>query len=267
MRKTILSLTLILTFVSVGAAQDLTFSKTKDASVKLPREVAVNLMLTDSQILIKSKKVSKKIPAIDTEIPYSSIEAMSHELSNRHRVQEGAALVGLSPAAGLILMTTKTKGHWLVIEHHEGDAKQLTVLRLDKSEYENVIAALEARTDKKVALLDAKTSPFNPTLRSKDVDEVVPFRMDKVVAALKPAMESVACKVTHETANRVECKRKGVITSERTGLGNGKITAKLEARGEQTRVRIRSHKVHRGARRNWSTPIYQEMMENLQTPA
>lgn len=90
-----LSLTLILALVSAGLAQDVTFSKTKYSSVKQPKEADVNLSITDSKILIKGKKVSKKVLAIDMEISYSSIDAMSYELASRHRVAEGGALMWL----------------------------------------------------------------------------------------------------------------------------------------------------------------------------
>lgn len=249
-------------------AQDVTFSKTRFSSVKQPKEADVNLSITGSKILIKGKSKGKKVSGIDMEIPYASIDAMSYELASRHRLKEGAVVMLASLGAGAVVMVTKTKSHWLDIEYHEGDAKQSTVLRLDKSEYMGVILALEARTGKHIAVLNAKTSPLNPTAESKDMDGVIPFGMDKVVAALKPAMESEGCKLTEVTASRIECKR-GRGGSERTGNGGEKVTATLEAKGEQTRVRIRTGKgaVGRIGKRNWSTPIYVEMMKGLQRPA
>jgi hypothetical protein len=194
--------------------------------------------------------------------PYSSIDEMSYEYATRHRVAEGASVMVLSLGAGAILMATKTKSHWLAIVYHEGETKQTTVLQLDKSEYEAVIAALEARTGKKIAVLESKSSQLNPTAESKDMDEMVPFGTDRIVAALKPAMESVGCKVTAVKASSVECKRaRG--GDERTGYGGEKVIASLETKGDQTRVRIATHK----GSKNWSTSIYQEMMKNLQPPA
>ncbi|MGB0034321.1 MAG: hypothetical protein WBP79_02465 [Candidatus Acidiferrales bacterium] len=251
----------LLMFVPSGMAQDVTFSKTRYSSVKQPKEAEVALTITDSKILIKGKEVN----GIDMEIPFSSIDSMSYEVAARHRVAEGAML------GSIALMTVKTKSHWLDIEYREGDAKQLTTLRLDKSEYKKVIATLETRTGKQIATLKSNKSPFNPTAGSKDMDEVIPFRMDAVAAALKPAMESVGCNVTHATSNHLECKRewaKGRDT-ERTGAGGEKVTASLEAKGEQTRVRVSTEKGVRGrmVKRNWSTPIYNEMMKTLQKPA
>jgi len=264
----ILILALILAFVPACLAQDVTFSKTRYSSAKQPIEIGVNLSITDSKILIKSKKVTKRLPPIDMEIPYSSIDTMSYEFASRHRVQEGTAVVGLSLGAGAIIMGTKTKSYWLTINYHEADARESTVLRLDKSEYHDVIAALEAKSGKHVAVLDSKTAPLNPTAGSQDMDAVIPFGMDTVVPALKAAMESQGCKVKDVTADRIDCKRpRGA--SERTGNGGEKVTATVEAKDAQTHVRIWTGKkfTDRVRAGNWSTPIYQEMMKSLQKPA
>ena len=250
----------LLTFVPAGMAQDVTFSKTRYSSVKQPKEADVAFTVSDSKILIKGKEAN----GIALEIPFSSIDSMSYEVAARHRVAEGAMI------GSLALMTVKTKSHWLDIEYQEGGAKQLTTLRLDKSEYKKVLSTLEARTGKQIATLKSNASPFNPTAGSKDMDTVVPFRMDAVAGALKPAMESVGCNVTSATASRIECKREWVKgrDTERTGAGGEKVTANLESKGEQTRVRISTEKGVRGrmVKRNWSTPIYSEMMKSLQKP-
>jgi hypothetical protein len=57
------------------------------------------------------------------------------------------------------------------------------------------------------ATVDSKDSALVPLAGSENVDEVIPFEMDKVMVALKPAMESADCHVTEATANRIECKR------------------------------------------------------------
>ncbi|MGH9746795.1 MAG: hypothetical protein ACRD59_11880 [Candidatus Acidiferrales bacterium] len=254
----------VLALAPAGLAQDVTFNKTRYSSVKQPGEADVVLTLTDSKILIKDKKAN----GIDMEIPYSSIDSISYELATRHRVAEGAGVMALSIGAGAIVMATKTKSYWLDIEHHDGDAKELTVLRLDKSEHEQVMAALAAKSRKHIEALATKGRPLNPTVGSKDMDEVIPFGMEAVAAALKPAMESFGCNVTEAKDKRIECKRPRGY-SERTGSGAEKVTATLEAKGDQTRVRIWTGKgfVGRIGKNNWSTPIYEEMMKNLQKPA
>jgi hypothetical protein len=248
----------------VGMAENLTFNKTRFSSVKQPKETAVILSIGDSKIIIKSKETN----GIDIEIPFSSINSMSYELAVRHRVKEGAIVMVASLGAGAVLMATKSKSHWLDIEYREGDGEQTTVLHLDKSEYMGVIAALEARTGKSITKLDSKSSALNPTAGSKDVHEVIPFSMERVVNAVKLAMENEGCTVTDATPSRIECKRRRG-DSDRTGSGGEKVTAELEASGERTRVRIWTGKgfVGRVMKKNWSTPIYQEMMKGLQKQA
>jgi hypothetical protein len=268
MKKQILSIILLIS-LPAAMAQEVTFSKARYSSVKQPKESDVDLSITASKIAIKSKNKSRSkgnpAESVDMEIPFSAIDTMSYELASRHRVGEGALLMTASLGAGAILMATKTKSHWLAIESHEGEVKQVTVLRLDKSEYSRVISTLEDKTGRHIAVLDSKTSALNPTAESKNIDELVPFGMDKVVTALKSAMESEGCKVTEATGSHVECKRARGY-SERTGAGGEKVTATLEASGEKTRVRIWTGKgtMGRMQKKNWSTAVYKEMMKTLQ---
>jgi hypothetical protein len=100
------------------------------------------------------------------------------------------------------------------------------------------------------------------------VDEVIPFAMDKVVAALESAMESEDCKVVHESADRIECKRtRGYSYSAQMGYGGESVTAILEAKGEQTHVHISTGKGFYGrlGKKNWSVPIYEDMVKGLKT--
>ena len=117
------------------------------------------------------------------------------------------------------------------------------------------------------ATFDSVTNSFDSAWMSVDVDEVIPFAMDKAMAALKPAMESEGCNVTAESAGRLECKRsRGRTSSEHSGYGGESVTAVLEAQGDKTHVVITTGLGFYGrlGKRNYSTPIYEEMMKNLQ---
>jgi hypothetical protein len=170
----ILSVALILGCGPVCLAQEVTFSKTHAEvccytfrSKDLPLEIGINLSTTDSKILIKGKPGAKKLAAIDVEIPYSSLDTMSYEVTSKHR---SLGLLGIViPAAGVAVASTKHIDRWLAIDYHEGDTKQRIVLHLDESEYADVIAVLEAKTGKHVAVLDSKASQFDPTAASKDL--------------------------------------------------------------------------------------------------
>jgi hypothetical protein len=100
-----------------------------------------------------------------------------------------------------------------------------------------------------------------------DVDETIPFLMDKVMAAVKPAMESANCSVKESSADRVECKRPRVVTDRQNdGVGGESVTAVLEAQGSQTRIRITTGKGFYGrlGKQSWSMAIFQETMKRLQ---
>jgi hypothetical protein len=111
------------------------------------------------------------------------------------------------------------------------------------------------------------TMAFDPNLITVDVDEVVPFDMDKVGAALKPAMESENCKVTEASASRIECKRpRDHATWSNGGSGGESVTATLEAKGDQTHVMITTSLGfgrRLAAKKNWSTPIFEGMLKIL----
>jgi hypothetical protein len=121
------------------------------------------------------------------------------------------------------------------------------------------------------ASLDS-TSPeekYVPTpldFAAETVDEVIPFELTKVVAALKPAMESQNCNVKEASDTRIVCKRPRVsATFRQSGSGGESVTAILEAKGDQTHVRISTGKGYYGrlGKQNWSVSIYQQMTKNL----
>ena len=263
MKKCIFAVALILAYMPLASAQDVTFTKSTYSTLQQPSEIGVNVSITDSKIVIKAKKPNKKGPTVDIEIPYSAIDTISYELAALHRIQ-GAGLGAVAP----VIMSTKTQTHWLEIDYHDGDTKQTSVIHLDKSEYENLISALKAKSGKPVTQLEANTSStIDPTAGSKDIDEVVPFGLDKVLAALKPAMGTYGCNVTESTTNRIECKRARGYSQKENVNGNGgeSVTATLEIQGDQTHVRIVTGKGFYGRleKKNWSTPIYIEMLKSL----
>jgi len=49
-----------------------------------------------------------------------------------------------SVGAGAIVMLTKSKSHFLTVDYHEGAASKELVLRLDKSEYRDILATAKS---------------------------------------------------------------------------------------------------------------------------
>jgi hypothetical protein len=104
---------------------------------------------------------------------------------------------------------------------------------------------------------------------AETVDEVVPFELSKVVAALKPAMESQNCNVKDSTDTHIVCKRPRVsATFKQSGSGGESVTAILEPKGDQTHVHISTGKGFAGrlVKQNWSVPIYEQLIKILQPP-
>lgn len=106
----------------------------------------------------------------------------------------------------------------------------------------------------------------DPSKGSKDVDQVVAYPMAKVLDAAKQATATYGCdsKKDKEKADYFECTRDrhiGVFV----GSGGEKVTVKLSEKGNETRVEIKTGKgfVGRVGKKNWSTPIFNEMMKTL----
>jgi hypothetical protein len=88
--------------------------------------------------------------------------------------------------------------------------------------------------------------------------------MDKALEAAKQALATYGCSIKKERADYLECARDrhvGVFV----GSGGEKVTVKLSAKGGETRVEIKTGKgfVGRVGKKNWSTPIFDEMMKTL----
>ena len=104
----------------------------------------------------------------------------------------------------------------------------------------------------------------DPSKGSKDVDQTVAYPMDKVLEAAKLALATYGCSVKNEKLDYLECTRDrhvGVFV----GSGGEKVKVKLSAKGNETRVQIKTGKgfVGRVGKKNWSTPIFNEMMKIL----
>lgn len=106
----------------------------------------------------------------------------------------------------------------------------------------------------------------DPSKGSKDVDQTVAYPMDKVLDAAKQAIATYGCSVKKEKTDYLECTRDrhvGVFV----GSGGEKVKVKLSAKGSETRVQISTGKgfVGRLGKKNWSTPIFDEMMKILKS--
>jgi hypothetical protein len=142
------------------------------------------------------------------------------------------------------------------------DGPELFMLRLDKSGYRAVISAAEARTGKKVEMLTQGGGPERVTTGSANVDRVVAYPVEKVAAARK-AMEANSCTIGKQEPGVLECSRPvggEVYKGE-------KVVVTFTAEGTGTRVRVETRKgvMGRAVKKNWSKPVFDEMMRLLNT--
>jgi hypothetical protein len=242
---------LILILVSVSSAQDAVFEKSALMEATGVKTTPVTLIVSNTGVTLQSKD---QMPAVILELPYSTINNLGYTFVDRGKAW-------LFPVMGVSALFIKGQNHWLVIESSAKAGNGPTVLRLDKTEYREVIAALTARSGKRVEMLAPGSTLVDPSVGSHDEDKIVPFPIDQVRAALKPAMERSFCKVHESKGDRVRCSR-GLRPPNSIGGGEA-VTATLESQGQQTQVII---KTQRGFGKNWSSPIYLEMLRTLQTP-
>jgi hypothetical protein len=238
-----------LVLLSASCAQDAIFDKPALMGASGAKTGPVDLIVSSAGVTIRSRDTT---PPVVLDLPYSSIKSLGYTF-----VDHGKAF--LIPIMGVSALFIKGQSHWLVIESSGGTGNGTTVLRLDKKEYREVIAALTAKSGKRVEMLAPGSTLVDPTVGSHDQDQIVPFPTDQVRAALKPAMEHCFCKVSKSKAGSLQCGR-GLRPPDSIGGGEA-VTAILEPQGQQTQVQIRTAK---GFGRNWSSPIYLEMLRTLQ---
>ena len=99
---------------------------------------------------------------------------------------------------------------------------------------------------------------------SKDVDQTVAYPIAKVLEATKQALATYGCDIKKEKPDYLECTRDRHVGAF-VGSGGEKVTVQLSAKGSETRVEIKTGKgfVGRLGKKNWSTPIFDEMMKTL----
>jgi hypothetical protein len=141
---------LLMIFVafSLSFAEETAFRGVKVADAK-GKQADASLIFSDN-----NKTVIVRVADRDfVTIPYDQLDKVSYEYTKKHRVTQGAIVMVASLGAGAIVMLTKSKSHWLYIDYHEQNAPKIVVLRMDKHEYKNIIAAVTTHTGKEVQFL------------------------------------------------------------------------------------------------------------------
>jgi hypothetical protein len=141
---------LLMIFVafSLSFAEETAFRGVKVADAK-GKQADASLIFSDN-----NKTVIVRVADRDfVTIPYDQLDKVSYEYTKKHRVTQGAIVMVASLGAGAIVMLTKSKSHWLYIDYHDQTAPRTVVLRMDKHEYKNIIAAVTTHTGKEVQFL------------------------------------------------------------------------------------------------------------------
>lgn len=110
-------------------------------------------------------------------MPYGDIDKLSYEQAAHRRLKDplGPSVIACAdtpvvyltcPASlgvGAALRLTKGKKHWFYVDYKQGGAPKKLALRLDKSEYEQVLKTAKEQTGKDVEMLvpaGGRKSPF-----------------------------------------------------------------------------------------------------------
>ena len=138
----------IVALLSLSRAEESDFRKVKVADAK-GKQADANLVFSDT-----SKKVIVRVADRDfVVIPYDQLDKVSYEYTKKHRITEGALVMIASLGAGAVVMLTSSKSHWLYMDYHEQNIPKVVVLRMDKKEYKDIIAAFTSHTGKEVEYL------------------------------------------------------------------------------------------------------------------
>ena len=141
-------LLMIFVALSLSFAEETAFRGVKVADAK-GKQADASLIFSDN-----NKTVIVRVADRDfVTIPYDQLDKVSYEYTKKHRVTQGAIVMVASFGAGAIVMLTKSKSHWLYIDYHDQNAPRTVVLRMDKHEYKNIIAAVTTHTGKEVQFL------------------------------------------------------------------------------------------------------------------
>src|SRR3984893_4776238 len=147
--KRVISVLLIAFVVSnVTRAEETAFSRVKVADAK-GKQADARLIFSDN-----NKNVVVRVADRDfVTVPYDQIDKFSYEYTKKHRITQGAVVMGASLGAGAIVMLTTSKNPWLYTNLHEQNVPKNVVLRMDKKKYKNIFDAIETHPSKEVEFL------------------------------------------------------------------------------------------------------------------
>jgi hypothetical protein len=125
---------------SLATAEDAGFTKTKITVLEGEdtKEHDARVVFNDGRrLVIEDRKGKDRSWALD--IPFDQIQEITYERSTHPRAKTA---IFISPLA----LLSKSKKHWLTVKYDKGGTTDFVILRLDKNEYQRMIAVAETRT-------------------------------------------------------------------------------------------------------------------------
>ncbi len=145
MRKTSLLLTFLIVIQSINLlAEDVYFKKVSYFHQEGDKRIEEKARIVFQEKKIMLSDEDKPERTTFAEIPVASISKVVYEKSAHPRWKTA---IFLSPFA----LFAKGKKHWLTIQYQKDEQTQeFVLLRMDKDNYQMIIATMEARTGKPV---------------------------------------------------------------------------------------------------------------------
>jgi hypothetical protein len=145
MKRAIAICLMIFTSLSLSVAEETTFRGVKVVDAR-NKQADANLIFNDTD-----KKLVVRVADRDfMTIPYDQLDKASYEYTKKHRITAGALVMIASLGAGAVVMLTSSKSHWLYVDYREQNVPKTLVLRMDKKDYKDIMAAYPAHTGKEV---------------------------------------------------------------------------------------------------------------------
>jgi len=109
---------------------------------EFPAKAGIRLDLSDAQTMLL------RAGTIELRVPYQKVNTLEYGQTVSRRY---VAAVLISP----VLLLSKSRKHFVTLGFSDAEGKQqVLVLRVDKGDIRSVLAALEARTGRRVEFLD-----------------------------------------------------------------------------------------------------------------